>query len=133
MEKDNSEKSTPPLTQNSKMFSLEQLNRIGNNDKVFTAKMLEKFIQSATECSETMTMALSQNDWKKIKTVAHKSIPSYSLLGLNGFVKDLAYIENYADNPLHNKDIDDLIKKVERKNKEIIRDIWDCVNELKQN
>ena len=126
MEKDNSEKST-------KMFSLEQLNRIGNNDKVFTAKMLEKFIQSATECSETMAMALSLNDWKKIKTAAHKSIPSYSLLGLNGFVKDLAYIENYADNPLHRKEVDDLIKIVERKNREIIQDIRDCVNDLKQN
>src|ERR1700757_1289082 len=133
MEKDNSEKSTEPLNRNSKMFDLEQLNRIGNNDKVFTAKMLEKFIQSATECSETMAMGLSLNDRKKIKTAAHKSIPSYSLLGLNGFVKDLAYIENYADNPLHHKEVDELIKIVEQKNQEIIRDIWDYVNKLKQN
>jgi hypothetical protein len=133
MEESKSGKNLKTSVQKSNLFNLDQLNRIGNNDKVFTAKMLEKFIQSATECSDTMSLALSLNDWKKIRIAAHKSIPSYSLMGLTGFVKDLAYIENYAENPLHNKEVHDLIKIVEHKNKEIMRDIWDCLNELKQN
>lgn len=127
------EKKKEVLHYNSNSFSLEQLNRIGNNDRMFTISMLEKFINSASECSETMIYALSINDWNKIKIAAHKSIPSYSLMGLTSLVKDLVYIENYSGLSQHDSEIRELVKTVEVKNNEIIYEIRNCINDLKQN
>ncbi len=75
------------------LFSLDQLNKIGNNDKTFTKKMLEKFIDQVLECSETLRSAILESDWLKLKTIAHKNIPSYSLMGLDELVNLLQYTE----------------------------------------
>ena len=117
---------------NANSFSLEELNRIGNNDKEFTIKMLEKFLSSVSECSESMQSAISQNDWSKIKTTAHKSIPSYSLMGLKTLARDLISIESYAGKNEYKDELQNLVKEIEIRNEELIHDIKKHLQELKQ-
>ncbi|MES2567770.1 MAG: response regulator [Bacteroidota bacterium] len=89
---------------NNHTFNLEQLRKISNSD-VFINKMLEKFIQSAQECSETLNSAFQKNDIDGLKKAAHKDIPSYSILGLKDLTDFLIFIEN------NNFSVDDLQMK----------------------
>ncbi len=132
MEKHPEEKTAPILNEDSNLFSLEQLNRIGNNDKNFIIKMLEKFLVSVSECTDTIAPALSQNDWSKIKIAAHKSMPSYSIMGLTELAKDLAYIEKYAGNKEYHREVFELINLIEKKNKKLIQDIKNYLKALTQ-
>ncbi len=114
-------------------FSLEQLKRIGNNDKEFILRMLEKFVQSAHECGESLTAALPQNDWNKLRTAAHKSIPSYSLMGLNNLVSELELIEARAGQQHYAAEMQQLVRSVEEQNRKIILEARNCIERLKQN
>ena len=106
-------------------FNVEELNRIGNNDESFNRMMLDKFASAVSECSSIMMDALANADWKRIKTMAHKSIPSYSIMGLEEIVADLKYIESYADVINENYGIPDLVKLVDSKNKKVLSEIKD--------
>lgn len=112
-------------------FNLDQLNRIGNNDRGFIIKMLDKFIISATECSEALRAAIPARDWKAMKAAAHKSIPSFSLMGLNGLMHDLEYIDQHAGEPEQENEVLDRARKAEEKNKKVIADVNAHIRELK--
>lgn len=116
-----------------KSFSLEQLQRISNNDEEFILKMLEKFELSVKECSEQLALALPEDNWSRMKTVAHKSIPSYSLMGLDKMVSQLEFIERQAGLSPHNPEVQELVKKINDNNNEILRDINNYISYLKRN
>jgi len=117
----------PPTT-----FNVEQLKKIGNNDEEFVIRMLEKFLQSATECSENLMAALPESNWARIKTAAHKNIPSYSLMGAGEMVKDLEFIETNAEVSTYTKEVADRVRLIEARNREIIREVTAYIAYLKQ-
>ena len=102
------------------LFSLDQLNKIGNNDKTFTKKMLDKFIAQVSECSENLRSAILESDWLKLKTIAHKNIPSYAIMGLDELVNLLQYTEIQSRK---NKEYNHMLEIVEiicEKNNEVV-------------
>ena len=46
-------------------YNVEQLNKIGNNDKKFLIEMLSSFITLASDCSEIMDSAMKKEECKK--------------------------------------------------------------------
>ncbi len=102
--------------------SLEQLQRIGKNDKEFVLKMLEKFVVSVNECSAHMDEAIANADWIKMKAAAHKSIPSYSLMGLEDILSDLEFIESHAGLEAYGNRVIDVGRSVIERNRSILRD-----------
>jgi len=113
-------------------FSLEPLKRISNNDTAFIAKMLEKFRHSATECVETMQDAVLQKDLAKIRSAAHKNIPSYALLGLDDLTRDLEHLEHYPESGVSEGALPRLVNSFEQKNRQVIAEIKDCIEQLKE-
>lgn len=113
-------------------FNLEQLNRIGSNDRDFLIKMLEKFVISASECSEALGAAAPARDWKALKAAAHKSIPSYSLMGLHAMMRDLEYIDQHANTPEHQDAVIERAASVEARNKQVIGDVNAHIAKLKE-
>jgi DNA-binding response OmpR family regulator len=108
---------------NYQSFSLNQLRRISNNNEVFVKSMLDKFIESAIECGETMYAAIAGNDIDKLKKAAHKGLPSYSILELKKLAELLTYFEQQ---PLVDADLSELkmkIKDFDSKNKSVISEI----------
>ena len=101
-------------------YNIEQLNKIGNNDKKFLIEMLTSFITIANECSEIMLSAMKKEDWLKIKTIAHKNIPSYSILGLNDMVDVLKEIERDIDKEEKRENAKNLIGLFCQENKQVI-------------
>lgn len=109
-------------------FSLEPLIKVCKNDNAFILKMLDKFKISVQECTEGM----SSGDPAKMRTSAHKSIPSYSIMGLEQLVKDLAFIEHHIDNAADKDQVEELRNSVVERNKTILQDADNYIEQLKQ-
>ncbi|MCD6017348.1 MAG: response regulator [Bacteroidetes bacterium] len=108
---------------NYQSFNLDQLKRISNNNEAFIKNMLDKFIESAIECSESMKSAISLNDLINLKKAAHKALPSYSVLGLKDLAEQLNFIERNAST---DQEKDELLKKLssfDKGNQAIIKEI----------
>lgn len=103
-------------------ISLEQLQRIGKNDLTFILKMLEKFAASVSECSAHLDEGLANADWSKMKAAAHKSIPSYSLMGLEDILSDLEFIESNAGTEARSNEVKDIARSVIERNRTILLD-----------
>ena len=104
-------------------YNTEQLNKIGNNDKKFLIEMLSSFITLASDCSEIMDSAMKKEDWLKIKTIAHKNIPSYSILGLNDMVDILKEIERDIDKEERRENTKNLVELFCQENKKVIASV----------
>ncbi|HWY39082.1 MAG TPA: response regulator, partial [Bacteroidia bacterium] len=112
-----------PAQEKETSFSLDQLNRISNGSEEFIIKMLEKFIVSAGECSENMEGAMAAKDWARLRTAAHKSIPSYSMMGLKDLTEKLQFIELNSRTGQEHEEIPGMVSFISEKNKKIISDI----------
>lgn len=103
------------------LFSIEQLNKIGNNDEGFTNKMIAKFSLLASECSKDLWEALNNSDWSKLRSICHKNIPPYALLELNDIVTMLKFIETNAE--LEPENVTKFVGQIYIKNNEVIKAI----------
>lgn len=110
-----------PLNQQS--FNLDQLRRISNNNEEFVRNMLDKFIESAVECRETMNSAITENNIDKLKKAAHKGLPSYTILELKELTELLIYIDHLSLTELINIEIKKKVLNFEKLNSSIIREI----------
>lgn len=110
-----------PLNQQS--FNLDQLRRISNNNEEFVRNMLDKFIQSAVECRDTMNTALTENNMDKLKKAAHKGLPSYSVLELKDLTELLIYIDHLSLSDQINITIKKKVLDFEKLNSNAINEI----------
>jgi CheY-like chemotaxis protein len=106
-------------------FSTDQLEKISNSGQEFVRKMLNKFMISAKENSETMVTALGAGDHDMLMNAAHKSIPSYHMLGLQDLVKHLQRIEASSRDKKELGELPGLVKTVHDRTTEVIDDIRD--------
>ena len=104
-------------------FSLEQLNKIGNNNEEFTIQMLGQFILTAKECSQNMLSAIKQNDWLKVKNAAHKGVSSYSVMDLAELVSIMKTIEAGAETEKEHSSIKALVDIFDKKNRLLIAEM----------
>ena len=105
---------------NTVAIGVKNLDKIGDNDRAFTIEMLNKFINAASNCAENINKYLKRNDWPKLRSVAHKNIPSYRLMGLSELADSLKYIEHNALKKEKRKHISQIAKAIREKNADII-------------
>lgn len=104
-------------------FSLDQLNKIGNNNEEFNHKMIEQFILSAVESSKNMLSALEESNWVKLKSAAHKGIPSYAIMDLSELVKFMKKIELNAESDSERENVKELVKLFDQENQAVINEM----------
>jgi HPt (histidine-containing phosphotransfer) domain-containing protein len=109
----NSSRDIPGNSQGA-LYSLKELYRLGNNSSEFIIKMIETFIKGATEISTQMKESLKINDWSKIKSMAHKAIPSFSFMGLGNLIEKLRFIEKNALDQQEQNQIKEYIAFIEK-------------------
>ena len=76
------------------------------DNPLFIEKMIQLFIKSASEYSTNVTIALKENDLKKINQLAHWIKPSIDLLNIRSLITIIREIESATD---YNNE---LIKKI---------------------
>jgi CheY-like chemotaxis protein len=105
------------------LFNMDQLSRISNGNIDFVHHMLSKFILSATENTEKILSGLLEGDEAIVKHLAHKSIPSFHMLGLTETALQLQGIEKNLRDGLPLSRSSELIMSVHRRTKDIVKDI----------
>ena len=88
------QKEIPPGTDN--LFDLANLRKLSFGDEKFVAKVVSLFIKTAPESVSAMKKALEQNDFEKVKSVAHSLKPSIDSLGIAGMKTKIREIESFA-------------------------------------
>ena len=95
-------------------------NQICRTDKAVTLKMLKLFVANAKKCGKKMRSSIKDSNWKELRSIAHKNIPTYCLMGLNELADFLKYIENNALDKGKHKSIEERVKNLHSKNTEAI-------------
>lgn len=78
------------------LFDLANLRKLSFGDEKFVAKVVSLFIKTAPASVSAMKAALQQNDFEKVKSVAHSLKPSIDSLGIAGMKTKIREIESFA-------------------------------------
>ena len=119
-------------------FSMEHLNRIGNNDAAFNLLMLKKFSDSIIDNMQGLEEGLLNNNWVRIRNAVHKSIPSYHMMGLEKLVDCMQSIQAKIDKSEYNKEdvrlvIQNEIDFLQKENKNILLELTNYIKQLENN
>ena len=95
-----------------KLYDLDFLNRISNNDSAFIHEMVTSLIESADEYMEKADKFLSEKNYESFGRATHKFIPGVGFLGIKSIEQELMLLE---ENCKKNIDLD----KIEEKYKEV--------------
>ncbi len=95
------EKANSIPKENGKLYSLEKLNTIGNNNPAFVQRMLNIFVKESTAVIPEMKAAFVSADYKKIGALAHRIKPSILNMGIESFANEVKELEilGDSDNP----------------------------------
>lgn len=105
---------------NSLAIGVKNLDKAGNYDKAFTIAMLQKFLLAAADCVDGIRKSLKKHDWPRLRSIAHKNIPSYRLMGLSELADFLKYIENNALKKNKRKHISEITDTIYEKHDDVI-------------
>lgn len=95
-------------------------NQVCRTDKAITLRMLKLFLDTAKKCGKKIQASVKNNNWKALRTIAHKNIPVYCLMGLNELAGFLKYIEDNALDKDKHRSIEERVKTLNSKNTETI-------------
>ncbi len=113
---------------NTVAIGVKNLDKTGEHDKDLTVEMLTKFIEAASECIERLNKYIRQHDWPKLRSIAHKNIPCYRLMGLTELAEFLKYIEHNALKKDKRKHISQIARSIREKNAEVVTAIKKYLN-----
>jgi HPt (histidine-containing phosphotransfer) domain-containing protein len=102
------------------VFIPKELNKIGRKNKAFTLRMLKLFLTTAKRCGKKIKSSIKENNWKELKSIAHKNIPTYCVMGLNELAEFLKYIDQHALNKNKHRSIQERFQEMNEKNTEAI-------------
>ncbi len=90
-------------------IDLKYLRSVTENDEIFIIKILEKVIQQIPECMLQMEEHFENNNFDRLRAVAHKMANSMMTVGIKKAEKALHAIE---DNIAHEQDLEMLKKSI---------------------
>lgn len=94
-----------------KLYDLDFLNKISNNDAAFIKEMVTSLIESAEEYMEKADKYLAENNYDSFGKATHKFIPGVGFLGIKSIEQDLMQLE---ENCKKNIDLDKIAGKYEK-------------------
>jgi CheY-like chemotaxis protein len=83
-------KESPPMTKNSKYVDLTYLAKRTKSDPGLMREMISLYLGQTTALIREMLTSANSKDWKTLQSVAHKMIPSFSIVGIDKQYEDMA-------------------------------------------
>jgi PAS domain S-box-containing protein len=105
------------------LFDLTKIQTIAKGNKEFVNKMCALFIDSTPVSILDMKTAYSQNDFEKIKKIAHRIKPSIDNLEISSIKNEIREIEMYAETYQTSEKLENLILKVEKVMTEVVANL----------
>lgn len=97
------------MTEEPRLYNLQRLQEMGNNDTVFMRQVVVIFLQNITADAEELVKACNAKENKTIHFFAHKMKSSIDLMGIEKITQEIRNIEQAAKS---NTDIEELDSKV---------------------
>jgi CheY-like chemotaxis protein len=88
-------KNASPQHEEQPLFDLAVLEKMSRGDQSFIRKMMSIFIDVTKENTVKMEQFLVQDDWKNMKSVAHKIKPSIDQLEIKSLKEIIRWLEQY--------------------------------------
>jgi PAS domain S-box-containing protein len=83
-------KETPGSVQNTKYVDLTYLSKRTKADPGLMSEMISLYLGQTTLLIKEMLVSANNKDWKTLQSVAHKMIPSFSIVGIGKQYEDMA-------------------------------------------
>jgi HPt (histidine-containing phosphotransfer) domain-containing protein len=81
--------------ENQPLFDLSVLEKMSRGNQSFINKMMSIFIDVTNENTKKMEEALATDDWKTMKSLAHKIKPSIDQLEITSLKEIIRWLEQY--------------------------------------
>jgi PAS domain S-box-containing protein len=91
------EKSVNTNESSIKLFNLDKLRTISNNNKEFMREMIALFIQESNEAIEKIMDSQIQSEYATIRKIVHKIKPSVEVMGVASIAKEIKQIEETSE------------------------------------
>lgn len=113
-----------------KLYSLDKLKNILNNENEIVYKMLKTFVSSTPIYLEDLNTYYKALDYKNILKITHKMKPSCEILCVNELEHILPKIEAYCKTQIDNEDLSTLIKKTNKIYNKLFIQLKEKIDEL---
>jgi len=77
-------------------INLEYLNELGGGDVEFVVEMLQTYIEETSKDMDALSLALEQQDLKRISFLVHRSKSAFKMLGMNDLFEISENVERSA-------------------------------------
>ena len=85
------------MTEKVKYVDMSYLTKLTKSDPELMSQMINAYLKQTPPLIEAMKKSVVDKDWKSLQAAVHKMIPSFSIIGLNPNVLDIAKrIQEYA-------------------------------------
>lgn len=100
--------------ENEKYINLEYLIQRTKSDPLLLSEMITLYLGQTTSLIKEMGECLKHQDWQALQAIAHKMIPSFSIVGISARYEGLAVkLQEYARNAERAEEIKELVSKLE--------------------
>jgi PAS domain S-box-containing protein len=106
-----------------KLYDLNYLIKVSDNNKEFINEMIKTFIQTIPQVLGEMEVCLDERNWEKLSKLAHQIKPTYTLLGLDAIRESLLYIEHEGKKQERLNELPDITRKFIMQSKSVIPDL----------
>lgn len=79
------------------LYNLDKLREMAGNDQDFIQKMVDMFLTQAPDMLAKISEHLNNEDYKKLRDIAHKMKPSLDFMGISSLHAEIRKIEKYAE------------------------------------
>lgn len=95
-----------------KYIDLNYLKDLALGSKDFMVDMISSFLKTTPEAFERIEQALTESDWKKVGSVAHKLKTSFSFMGMDGTVELAKKVQDCGLNEENTDEIPALVESM---------------------
>jgi PAS domain S-box-containing protein len=107
-------KGQDPAKDKIKYVDMSYLTKLTKSDPKLMSQMINAYLKQTPPLLETMKKSLRDKDWKMLQSAVHKMIPSFSIIGLNPSVQEIAKrIQEYAFSIEISEEIHNLVLELE--------------------
>jgi PAS domain S-box-containing protein len=103
-----------PMNTKIKFIDLTYLSKRTKQDPKLMTEMISLYLGQTTSMIREMKEGLKNKDWKTLQAIAHKMIPSFSIVGIHTEFEDVAkQLQEYTSQEKNLNDVPSLVAKLE--------------------
>lgn len=97
------------------VINMDYLKQHSKSNIGLMEEMIKLYLQQTPVLLAVMKQSLETKDWKSLKAAAHKTIPSFNIVGINNDYEDMARkVQEYADKNEHIDEIPALVNAIDQ-------------------